>query len=118
MASNRVYEDGDRLGLVCTDPAVPVAGDPVICGTIAGVAVNDEAADGETVVDMKGVYRLSVKGINAGGNVAVAVGDQIFYTSADTPKLSKKATGVLFGVALEAIDSGLTASILVKIHRP
>jgi hypothetical protein len=45
----------------------------------------------------------------------VAIGDIIFYVAADTPKLSKKATGVRYGYAVEALTGGQTGEILVDV---
>lgn len=115
MAKNIVLEDGNQLSLAATDPAVPASGDPVLVGQLPGVSLVAERADGTTTVKTDGVATLSVKGIDAGGNSAVAVGDIIYYVAADTPKLSKKATGVRFGYALEAVTSGATATIRVKL---
>lgn len=116
MATNRKYEKGHQLALVCSNPATPAAGDPVRFGTMTGVALTDEDADGKTTVAMEGVFDLSVKGENNAGNSAVAVGDKIFYTDADSPKLNKdNVTGTFFGWALEAITSGATATIMVKL---
>lgn len=115
MAKNKVYDEGEQLSLVCTDPTTPVSGDPVLVGQIPGVALTDERADGTTSVDTEGVFRLSVKGVNGSGNTAVAAGDIVYYVSADTPKLSAKATGVRFGYALDAITSGSTSTIRVKL---
>lgn len=115
MATNEIFEDGDNLSLVCSDPTTPASGGPVVVGQIPGVAQTDERADGTTSVVMKGVFDLSVKGVDGSGNSAVAVGDIIYYVAADTPKLSKKATGVRFGYALEAISSGGTDTIRVKL---
>lgn len=119
MATNRVYHDGRQLSLVCSDPATPASGDPVIIGQIPGVALTKEGEGGNgstaTSVDMGGVYNLSVKGVNGSGNTAVAVGDILYYVSGDTPVLSKKDTGVRFGYALEAVTSGATKTIAVKI---
>jgi hypothetical protein len=70
--------------------------------------------DGKTTVDFGYIVAdLSVKGINDAGNSAVAIGDLIYYVDADTPKLSKKTAGYLFGVAMEAVTSGATDTILV-----
>ena len=115
MATNKVFEDGEKLSLVVTDPASPVSGDPVRIGEMTGVATTDERTDGTTSVDFGGVYDLSVKGINGAGNSAVAVGDQLFYVDADTPKISKKATGRVVGFALETVTSGSTATINVRL---
>lgn len=102
------------INVICTAPTTPAAGDPVVIGLKCGVAETPEDAAGYTVVDiMPGIFTLSVKGINAGGNSAVAVNDAIYYTSGDTPPLSKKNTGVLFGQALATVGSGLTATIRV-----
>lgn len=115
MAKNIILEDGDQIALAATDPATPVSGDPVVVGQLPGVALVNEDAAGNTTVKTNGVASLSVKGIDAGGNSAVAVGDIVYYTAADTPKLSKKATGVRFGYALDPVTSGATATIRVKI---
>jgi predicted RecA/RadA family phage recombinase len=115
MAKNQVFDEGEQLSLVCTDPATPKSGDPVLVGQIPGVALTDERADGTTTVDTEGVFKLSVKGVDGSGNKAIAAGDIIFYVAADTPKLSVKATGVRYGYALEAVTSGSTATIRVKL---
>lgn len=115
MAKNRVHENGDYLSLAATDPATPVSGDPVVVGQLPGVALTDERSDGTTSIQHHGVFTLSVKGVDGSGNSAVAAGDILYYVTADTPKISKKATGVRFGYALEAVTSGATASIKVKV---
>lgn len=115
MALNEVYRNGRRLPVAATDPAVPHSGDPCRLGQLPGVALVDEGADGITTMDCGGVYLLSVKAVNAGGNVAVAAGDLVFYVDADTPKLSRKVAGVQFGYALAAVTSGSTATIPVKV---
>lgn len=115
MATNIVFEQGDQLSLVVSHPATPASGDPVRYGDICGIALTDERADGTTSVQFDGVADVSVKGVNGSGNSAVAAGDSIFYVDADTPVLSKKATGKLFGYALEAVSSGGTDTIRVKL---
>lgn len=115
MAGNIVFEDGDQLSVVCTDPAAPDSGDPVRLGARCGVALTDERTDGTTTVKFDGVADLSVKGVNGAGNSAVAVGDELFYVDADDPKISKKTTGTHFGYALEAVASGATSTIRVKV---
>lgn len=115
MASNQVYSDGDQFPVVCSQPAIPTSGDPVLVGQLPGVALTDEHADGTTTCTFAGVYNLSVQGIDGVGNSAVAVGDIVYYTAADTPKLGKKTAGVQFGYALAAVGSGATATIPVKI---
>lgn len=113
MTKKQVYDDGNQL-------SVPVAsgtlsGDPVVLGPVPGVALRDRDSAGEATVKFNGVHLVSVQGINAGGNVAVAVGDTIFFGAADTPKLSKRVAGVAWGTALQAVGSGLTAEIQVRV---
>lgn len=113
MAKNRARANGRKLNLPVA--ANTVSGDPVVVGFLPGVALIDRDADGNATIDTYGVYHLSVKGINGGGNSAVAVGDRLYHTQADTPKLSKKDTGVYFGIALEPVVAGATTVIEVRI---
>lgn len=116
MATNKVFETNSPLSVTVTNPTTPASGDPVRWGAKAGVATGDEDTDtGMTVVDFDGVYDLSVKAVDGSGNSAVAVGDALYYVDADTPKLSKKATGVLIGHAMETISTGSTATIRVRL---
>ena len=93
-----------------TKPSTRVAaGDPVLVGTLVGVAFNTTTAAGDKVdVASEGVFNLSVLAKHAGAvNDAVAVGDQL-YIDASTAVVSKDATDVPFGVALGAVTSGAT----------
>lgn len=112
MAKNMVRTPGDQLQVTL---ASITSGDPVVVGQLPAVALTDTQADGTCTVKTDGVFNLSVKGIDGGGNSAVAAGDIIYRVDADTPKLSKKNTGVRFGYALGAVGSGQTATIPVKI---
>ena len=116
MARNIVHEDGDQLRLVCSQPATPASGDPVLCGQLPGVALTAEGSDGYPTVKLNGTAELLVKGETT-TNAAIAVGDILYYDSAATPhKINKDSSnGVRFGYALEAVDSGASATILVKI---
>lgn len=111
MAKNRVYTTGQYLGLVCSYPATPDSGDPVLVGAMPGVAETDEGTDGVTSVDLgPAVYSLPVTA-SAG---AIALGDRIFATQASPVVLSNDPTGVPFGFALTAVGGGQTATINVK----
>ncbi len=115
MATNKALELGIQINL-------PVASgvksnDPVIIGSLMGVALADRDASGNAPVDLFGVYNLSVKGVNDAGNVGVSAGDAIYYVDTDTPKLSKKASGFHFGYALDAVSSGATTTIRVLVCR-
>lgn len=118
MAQNYV-NSGGVIHAAASHPATPTSGDPLRVGTIAGVALTDEAAGGnatgQSSIATKGVFRLPVKGVDVSGNSAVAIGDKIYYTDADTPNLNKKNNGYLFGKALEGVLSGATATIKVML---
>lgn len=119
MATNLRIKDATRISVVCSHPTTPAANDPVLFGSFCtGVALTDERTNGTTTVDFgMSVWDLSVKGVDGSGNSAVAVGDAIFYNSADTPVLNKKTAGVFFGFALEVVGSGETDTINV-FHCP
>ncbi len=117
MAKNTMYAWTKSRPLTCTDPATPASGDPVLCGQIPGVCLVNENADGEATCALNGAFNLSVKGIDQSGNSAVAKGDAIYYVTGDTPKLSKKNTGVLFGYALGTVGSSATATIAVEVGK-
>ncbi len=116
MAKNLKHLDATELSVVCSHPTTPTSGAPVRVGERCGVALTAERADGTTSVRFKGGFDLSVKGIDGVGNSAVAVGDKIYYVDADTPVLSKVATGRFFGYAAAAITSGSTATIEVWLN--
>jgi len=108
MAKNmiRAYSPEKARAAVCTQPATPVSGDPVLVGQMPGVALTNEEtavpnlsgnAVGECTVAHDGTWALPVKGVDGGGNSVVARGDILYYVAGDTPPLSKKATGVRYG---------------------
>lgn len=121
MATNitRYLQEMRGVPVACSDPATPASGDPVRFGELTGVALTAEGGGGNAATETTVLFadfegRFSVKGVDAGGNSAVAIGDSIYYVDADTPKLSKKVAGFFFGVALEAVTSGATATIKVQ----
>lgn len=115
MATNIVRELGNQLAVTVSHPTTPASGGPVRWGVKAGVALIAEDTDGKTVVKFDGTANLSVKGIDGSGNSAVAEGDALYYVDADTPPVSKKATGVLIGHAMAAVASAGTATIEVRL---
>ena len=122
MATNIIYEPGYNQSVVCSDPTTPTSGAPVRYGNMTGIALTDEGEGGniatETTVNFGPfVADLSVKGVDGSGNSAVAVGDAIWYVDGDTPKLSKKSSGYFYGIAMETVGSGETATIQV-MHIP
>jgi predicted RecA/RadA family phage recombinase len=113
MATNTVHELGTNLEVV---QAGRVSGDPMVIGQLPGVAeTSSEATTNRLVMQTVGIYQLLVNSVDAGGNSAVAVGDILYYVTADTPKLNKKNTGVRFGYALETVTSGAQGTIKVKV---
>lgn len=94
-----------------------VSGDPVAVGSIPGVCLTSRDTGGNATVALIGSYLIPVKGIDGSGNIAVAIGDALYYTAGDTPQVSKKATGVLFGYAEAAVVSGATTTISVLLAR-
>ncbi len=110
------YRQSDEtITVAVSNPAAPVSGDPVRVGALCGVAVADKMSDGNTVVRIRGVVNVSVRGVDGSGNSAVAVGDRLYYVDADTPKLSKKSSGTFFGYALGTVAGGATAAIDVLL---
>jgi predicted RecA/RadA family phage recombinase len=109
MATNKKFDSAKTL--VVPVPVGTVSGDPVVYGNRPGVALTTRDAAGNATVQFDGVFTLSVKGVNGTGNVAVAAGDILYHVAADTPKLSKKDTGVRFGYAMGAVTTGTTSTI-------
>ncbi len=119
MATNRKREKGDSF--VLPVPANFTSGDPVVVGRTAGVLLTDRGSPAtpadSAVVQMSGVFDLSVEGTNAAGNTAIAIGDAVFWQSGDTPTLSADESGELFGHAMEIVASGATTTIEVRVAR-
>lgn len=116
MATNIIREDGFQLDVLVTHPTTPVSGNPVRWGEKVGIALGNERADtGLTAVKFNGSATISVKGVDGGGNSAVASGDRLYYVDADTPPVSKKNSGRLVGQAMGAVGSGATATIEVRL---
>lgn len=112
MAKNILFEDGDQLRVVCSAPATPASGDPVMVGDLPGVALVNEDEEGYTTVKFNGVAELSVKGETT-SNAAVSYGDTLYY---DAGVINRDSTnGKRYGYALGAVSSGATTKIPVKI---
>ncbi|KAB2347343.1 DUF2190 family protein [Actinomadura rudentiformis] len=122
MATNRVFEHGNQFeanvsGVTGTGASgLVLSDDPVVIGQLPGVALTTEDDDGMATIQTDGVFDLPVKGETT-VNAAVAVGDIVYYDAAATPhKLNKDNTnGTRFGYALEAVSSGATTTIRVKV---
>ena len=116
MAKNEVYYPGNAIPLPV--PEGTKSGDPVVVGTIAGIAMEDRDAAGNAPVRVTGVYNLEVTGRDDTGNKAIAVGDKVYYTapSEGSPAIiDANATQQEFGVALKAIAKGATNAVVATI---
>lgn len=116
-------QEGDRLTVtesVMVHPAhgdgLVDSGDQIVVGTLTGVAETSAAAttDGIAVV-RRGVVKVPVTAVNAGGNSAVAYGDKLFIDAAAAAAVNKKVANQPFGIALAAVNAGATATIEVLL---
>lgn len=116
-------QNGDRITFAktaLTGPNSPIkSGDPVVLttGRLAGVAVADAvpassgpADDGNVVVQLVGVFQLSVVSTHH----AIAAG-QTVYIDNSTGVVSDDLADVPFGVALDAVSQYATTSIRVRL---
>ena len=125
MATNKVFQQGEYLSVVASNPATPASGDPIRYGTLTGVAVVDEGDGGNpsthTSVDFSGAVWDLIVDDNEGSGIAV--GDSIYYHDTGTgdpvTNLNNSATAMnaFFGVALETLGPNATGRIRVK-HIP
>lgn len=122
MATNRVYERGNQLKVapdLCANATV-ASGDPVAVGQLPGVALTDGddtvANGGEATVQFDGVFDLEVVGTSDDGTTGAAIGvGDIVYIDTDGTLNVDATNGIRFGYALEAVSSGATTTIKVKV---
>jgi hypothetical protein len=117
MAKNIKFRSGIPLTLpasAATYPTTPAAGDPVIlAGSIPGVALIAEDADNEITAEIGPlIAEFSVKGVDDSGNSAVVHGNKLYYVDGDDPVLSKKATGIPFGIAFSSAAGVKTGNLV------
>lgn len=97
MADNANYE-GEVIGVVESalthathNPDLAQAGDAVLVGSLTGVALNSAAAATDTIqVAVEGVWALPAAAVTATVDSAIAVGDKLYFSTAET-----KATGTI-----------------------
>lgn len=105
-----IFADGD------SDLEGVESGDFVRYAQIYGVALTDYNADVDSfVMELTGGHELTVTGENNAGNIAVDIGDWLYWD--DSPELINKdvTNGVPIGIALEALASGGKAAICVLL---
>lgn len=118
MSTNEVFQRGGGLVLRLAVPSGIVSGDPVQIGHLHGVAetTRDTAGYASVYIPYNAVYDLTVEAKDGAGNSAVAVGDRLYYDTAETIKINKDFdNGRPFGIALEAVTSGASAVIRVAL---
>lgn len=122
MATNRIFAKGTQLKVapdLCANATV-ASGDPVAVGQIPGVALDTAddtvAASGECTVQFDGVFDLEVVGTSDDGTTgaAIAIGDVVYIDTDGTLNVDT-SNGIRFGYALEAVASGATETIKVKV---
>lgn len=116
MATNIIII-GPQVSETLTVSSGITSGDPVAIGGIVGTALVDrseEVTGKASIVLNMHIADHSVEAVDADGNNAVALGDAIYYDSAETIKLNKDGVnGVFYGYALEAITAGSDDTINV-----
>jgi len=91
-------------------------GDPVVVGTIVGVAFESASAATDTIaIDTEGIWCLNVVAEDDNGTTAVAIGDEIYIDGSGV--LSKESGDTRFGWALTTSGaSSSAAKVIVKVH--
>lgn len=109
MARNRHYAEATQFPLPV--PADTESGDALVIGDLPCVALTDRDDDGESTVQTDGAFLFGV----AANNGAIDAGDIVYLDSSGD--LSNTASGgnARFGYALEAVGSGSTTTIPVKV---
>lgn len=121
MADNRELETGNRLSLDVSGVNgsgvgnLVKSGDPFAVGQIPCVALTDEDSAGLATCQTDGVFRLDVHGFNASTATAVTAGAIVYWDDSAGELNVDSTNGVRFGYALEAVSSGATTEINVKV---
>lgn len=104
------------INVACSHPITPASGQPVRIGNYVGTALVNETTDGKTTVLIdRHIAKYTVQGVDHIGNSAVALFDPLYYTDGDAPKVNKKNTGKLLGIALGTVNSAAEAEIEVLV---
>lgn len=118
MAKTLVHKDGDRISVAVTHPTTPASGDPVRLGTLPGIALTNERADGTTSVALKGIFNVLVDDDAATG---IAIGARLYYqdtpTGSPATSVNNNATTpeAVFGYALGTVATNATTVIPVRL---
>lgn len=116
MASNRRYAQGSKKTPKVAVTAGLTSGSPFVFGKLPGVLLGDADSDNKAVMQLDGIFALSVKSAGASSaTTAIAAGDILYYNSGATPKINFDTGGVRFGYAMEAVSAAASATIMVQI---
>ena len=85
-------------------------------GSINCVPISDAVSGTAVACYVKGVITHAVTAVDDMGNAAVSVGDKL-YLNSGVLNVDSVTGGTAFGVALEDVTSGATATIRVKIEQ-
>lgn len=108
MARNRHYAEATQFPLPV--PEATESGDALVIGDLPCVALTDRDDDGEATVQTDGAFLFPVTGDDG----AVGAGDLVYIDGSGD--LTNDASGnTRFGYALEAVGSGSTTTIPVKV---
>lgn len=128
MAKNRLYSRGTQLPMNVSalngsgTSDLVKSGDPVAFGGtgaaagFGGVALTDENSSGIATCQFDGVFKLAVTGKNAAdADTAVAIGAVLYWDNTPGQLNLDSTNGIRFGYALEAVSSGATTTIAVRL---
>ena len=94
--------------VVVSYPSAPKAGDIVRCGDMIGYALQDEDADGYTVVDFG---EREVRGIVLGGGIDLAAGSKVYFDDSANPITGDSSGNPFCGYVLGVVDDSGNATV-------
>ena len=105
-------EDSNVQNVVVSYPSAPKAGDVVRVGDMIGYALQDEGADGYTVVDFG---KREVKGIVLGGGSDLAAGSKVYFDDSANPITGDNSGNVFAGYSLGVVDDSGNATVNILL---
>ena len=117
MTDKLMYQ-GPHVDFNLAVPAGTVRNDPVVIGNLRGIAITDRDTLGYSSVKLDAAWAalFTVEAVDGeGGNRAVAIGDRVFFDSAETIQLNRNQGAPFFGIAVQVIAGGSSAEILVAM---
>ena len=134
MAANKAFETSTPLQIQIPSNVTFTSGQPILFGAIAGVC-NFTAPDttypntsGQMSIDVAGGFNLTVTAqstLSPAVNSAVAPGDKLYADGGTKDAatgvtygftLDKNTGGAYFGTAMDALTTGTTGTIRVRLN--